>query len=133
MGDNAYAIRSYLLTPYRDCGNLTESHKVFNKKLSGSRVLIENTFGIFKGRFRQVLHLDMHYMSKITKFILACCVLHNLCIDKNDFIDLHVDTENLHNVNNELPLLVDSEVELRKTVKENEMLSKMVWYIYKTL
>lgn len=67
-----------------------------------------------KGGFRQVLHLDMHYMSKITKFILACCVLHNLCIDKNDFIDLHVDTENLHNVNNELPLLVDSEVELRK-------------------
>lgn len=51
LGDNAYAIRSYLLTPYRDCGNLTESHKVFNKKLSGSRVLIENTFGIFKGRF----------------------------------------------------------------------------------
>nr|CAI5848134.1 unnamed protein product [Callosobruchus analis] len=59
LGDNAYPIRTYLSTPYKDFGNLTLRHINYNKKLSACRVLIENTFGILKGRFRQLQQIDI--------------------------------------------------------------------------
>ena len=87
LGDGAYAIRPWLLIPYRETVNFNCSQKNYNKKFCATRVKIENTFGIFKGRFRQLLRLDMHKIQKISKYILALCVLHNLFIEMNDFIN----------------------------------------------
>lgn len=84
LGDAAYPVRPYLITPYRDYGNLTESHKVFNQKLSTTRVKIENSFGILKQRFRQLIRLDFKSVRKSSLFIISCCVLHNFCIESDD-------------------------------------------------
>lgn len=92
IGDAAYPLRQYLLTPYRDYGNLTNEQIIYNKKFCATRVKIENTFGLFKSRFLQLLHLDFHKVDKCAQFIISCCVLHNICIDNNDFV------ENLHTV-----------------------------------
>ncbi|VEN35233.1 unnamed protein product [Callosobruchus maculatus] len=86
LGDGAYPIREWLLIPYKDYGNLTPDKTLFNQKLSSTRVLIENTFGILKSRLRQLQKLDLHKVDKISKFIIASCVIHNLCIDNNDVI-----------------------------------------------
>ncbi|KAJ8953440.1 hypothetical protein NQ318_023559 [Aromia moschata] len=59
LGDAAYPIRKWLLTPYRDYGNLTNEQRTYNYKFSATRVRIENTFGIFKQRFRQLLKVDL--------------------------------------------------------------------------
>jgi len=40
-------------------------------------------FGVLKQRFRQLYFLKLRNMQFIVKFILACCVLHNLA-DLND-------------------------------------------------
>lgn len=88
IGDNAYNLREYLLTPYEDCGALTTEEINYNKIFNGTRVLIENTFGILKGRFRQLTCLEFHSVHKMSKFIIACCVIHNLCIDNDDFIEV---------------------------------------------
>lgn len=85
MGDAAYLIREWLLIPYRDYGNLSDKQRKFNKQFCATRVLIENAFGLLKSRFRQLTELDLHSVDKISKFIISCCVLHNLCIDNNDF------------------------------------------------
>lgn len=46
---------------------------------------IERSFGLLKGRFRSYLTtLAMERVDLITKFIIACCVLHNVCLLKND-------------------------------------------------
>lgn len=87
LGDGAYSIRPWLLIPYRETVNFNCSKKNYNKKFCAIRVKIENTFGIFKGRFCQLLRLDMHKVEKISKYILALSVLHNLCIERNDFIN----------------------------------------------
>lgn len=81
LGDGAYAIRPWILIPYRETINLNCNQRNYNKKFCATRVKSENcdTFGIFKGRFRQLLRLDMHKIKKISKYILALCVLHNLC------------------------------------------------------
>ncbi|KAK5648280.1 hypothetical protein RI129_003172 [Pyrocoelia pectoralis] len=85
LGDSAYSIREYLLTPYRDYGNLTNEKILFNKK-----------FGLLKGRFRQLSCLEFHCVDKITKFITVCCVLDNLCINRVDFIEEHDNI--IHNI-----------------------------------
>lgn len=84
LGDGAYSIRPWLLTPYKDFGSLTAEENNFNKKFCATRVLIENSFGLLKGRFRQLLKLDMHGVIKITKFIICCCILHNFCLLHDD-------------------------------------------------
>lgn len=87
LGDSAYPIREFLMTPYKDYGNLTLSHINFNEKLSATRVKIENTFGLLKCRFRQLMLLDFYTVYKMSRFIIACCVLHNMCIDSNDVFE----------------------------------------------
>ena len=84
LGDAAYPLREYLITPYRDYGNLTSQQKTFNKKHCQTRVKIENCFGLLKQRFRQLTRLDFFTVKRMCKFVLACCVIHNLCIAEGD-------------------------------------------------
>ncbi|XP_018403339.1 PREDICTED: putative nuclease HARBI1 [Cyphomyrmex costatus] len=58
LGDSAYPLREYLLTPHKDYGNLTQSQRIYNKKLCGTRVCIENTFGLLKSRFQLINELN---------------------------------------------------------------------------
>ncbi|CAN7942634.1 unnamed protein product [Ixodes pacificus] len=84
LGDAAYPLRETLVTPFRDYGTLTNQQKSFNTKLSSTRVLIENAFGLLKQRFRQLINLEFPTVRRMSTFIIACCVLHNLCIDAGD-------------------------------------------------
>lgn len=56
----------------------------YNLRFSQTRVRIENAFGMLKSRFRQIMRLDFHEIATMAKFVLACCTLHNLCIDNGD-------------------------------------------------
>ena len=52
----------------------------FNKVHSQTRVVVETTFGALKGRWRRLLHeitLDMEFIPDI---VMACCILHNICV-----------------------------------------------------
>ncbi|XP_064487595.1 putative nuclease HARBI1 [Ornithodoros turicata] len=94
LGDAANPLRQYLLTNYRDYRNLSKAQREFNKKFSATPVLIENAFSTLKKRFRQPMYLELHTVDWLIKFILACCVLHNLCIDAGDTVpDETEDTE----------------------------------------
>lgn len=99
LGDAAYPLKKYLITPYRNYGNLTEEQKNFNYNFSACRVKIENAFGLLKTRFRQLIRLDFNTVQRSCKFILACCTLHNLCIHFGDnfdeFMEKEVDIANI--------------------------------------
>lgn len=71
------------------------------------RQVIERAFALLKGRFRRLKYLHMSCIDLIPYVILACCVLHNICLegcddDIRDFIDegLEQDCDN-NNVDNE--------------------------------
>lgn len=72
------------MTPYSDpVPNSIEDN--FNKLHMSARVVIENTFGRLKNRWR-CLSKDrtLHYRpEKCAKIITACCVLHNIAIKYN--------------------------------------------------
>jgi hypothetical protein len=52
--------------------------------------VIEQSYGLLKGRFRRLMHFENINIVLIVKCIMAPCVLHNICILRNDntIIDL---------------------------------------------
>lgn len=83
MGDSAYPNRYWIVTPFKDNGFLTEQQRLFNKKLSSKRVVIENAFGFLKSRFRRLNGFENLSLNLCSQLILASCVLHNIVIDDN--------------------------------------------------
>lgn len=82
VADDAFALRPNILKPYAQRG-LTMVQRVFNYRLSRTRRVIENVFGIMSARFR-VFHKPIHLDPiKTKKVVLACCVLHNYLLSKN--------------------------------------------------
>lgn len=82
VGDDAFAMKPNLLKPYSGKA-LTELHRIFNYRLSRSRRIIENVFGIMSARFR-VMRRPIYLDSKKTATVtLACCALHNFLMNRN--------------------------------------------------
>lgn len=85
LGDSAYQLSPFLLTPYRNNGHLTALQINFNTKFSSVRVLIEQAFGLLKCKFRRLKYLDMTRIDMVPAVIIAACVLHNIIL-RNDGI-----------------------------------------------
>jgi len=76
---------------FKDNGHLTERQINFNKRLSRARMIVERSLDLLKGRFRSILDtLPMRRTNLIPKYIIACCILHNICLLQNDMIDIPI-------------------------------------------
>lgn len=52
-------------------------------------MVIERAIGLLKGRFRSLLdRLAMTRVDLMSNYIIACCVLHNICLLQNDDLDI---------------------------------------------
>lgn len=99
LGDAAYRISKYVMVPFKDNGRLTERQIKFNTYLSSARMIVERSLGLLKGRFRNILDtLPMRRSDLIPKYIIACCILHNICLLRDDMIDIPVIINNNINV-----------------------------------
>ncbi|KAJ8944574.1 hypothetical protein NQ314_009445 [Rhamnusium bicolor] len=98
LGDSGYPLKTKLLTPFKDRGQVTRRQLNCNIKLAKSRYVIEHCFGILKQKFRQLFHIKLRNITLIVHFIRAACVLHNAAID--DEFQLN---ENIEMVNEVLP------------------------------
>ncbi|CAG8519505.1 1594_t:CDS:2, partial [Scutellospora calospora] len=104
--DTAYPISTYLMKAFSDYETLTHRERHFNKVLSLIRMIIEQAFGILKGCWR-ILSKEIYCtdLERIIKIIHACCILHNLCIDREDILSLEeieIEESQDNNNNNEL-------------------------------
>lgn len=93
LGDAAYPLKVWLITPYRDTGRLTRQQKYFNKCLASKRQVIERAFGLLKGRFRRLKHINNRSVISICDSIQAACVLHNICIQNGEDIEEFLEQE----------------------------------------
>ncbi|KAJ8966800.1 hypothetical protein NQ314_003296 [Rhamnusium bicolor] len=82
--DSAYPDLPWLLTPFKDTGNLTRQQKIFNYRHSSARVIVENSFDLLHGRFRRLKFFENNNITFIVECIIATCVLHNICINIDD-------------------------------------------------
>lgn len=69
-----------MIAPYRDNGHLSREEKQFNYYLSSTRVFIEQTFGILRGKFKILNHIDIQSMRDVSNVVLACATLHNFIL-----------------------------------------------------
>lgn len=66
------------------------------------REVIERAFALLKGRFRRLKYLHMSCVDLIPYVILACCILHNICLEgcEDDVHDLICEGMENHADNN---------------------------------
>lgn len=77
----------------RRANQLTEGQRRFNLIHSSTRQKIENSFAWMVMRWRFTFkHLFVKNTERLALVIASCCVLHNLCIDQNDFFEVEVTT-----------------------------------------
>jgi len=89
--DGIYKCQPGVMTPHDhrdkdDNGRLSRAQRNFDFRQSSTRMVIEQTFGILKARWRI---LDNFFTSgysaeKCTSIFTACCVLHNWCLLHSD-------------------------------------------------
>lgn len=76
VGDDAFAMTPSLLKPYAAQG-ISARNRIYNYRLSRSRMVVENAFGILTTRFRIFRKEITMHPAGTEKVVLACSVLHN--------------------------------------------------------
>lgn len=83
VADSGYANTSYLATPFLqlDCDPIKN---LFNESQIRTRNVVERSYGVLKRRF-PVLSTGLRIsLERVEAVIVACAVLHNICIDAHD-------------------------------------------------
>ena len=96
IGDAAYPLSETMITPFRRTGvPFTAEQTNFNFKHSSTRMCIERTFGILKGRFRRLKFINVRKVDQACKIIIVACILHNICLADRDLDEFMQEDEDI--------------------------------------
>lgn len=82
LADDAFPLSYTIMKPY-PLRNLTREEAILNYRLSRGRRVVESAFGILATRFRVLLNSINLVPIRVKEIVLACCVLHNVLLDKS--------------------------------------------------
>ena len=89
IGDSAYSLRPWLLTPYDNAGQAS-AEDAFNYMHSSCRITVECTFGEIDARWG-IFWRSLKFKLVVHRYIIdACMRLHNYIVD---YRNLHTDNE----------------------------------------
>ena len=85
VADEAFPLRIDLMCPYpRGVNILTRDKQLFSYRLSRTRRIVENAFGILAQRFRLFNRRIPLIPENVDRVVKATCVLHNFLTEKKD-------------------------------------------------
>ena len=92
VGDSSYPLFPFLMTPYPE-DTTHPDEATFNKELASARVQVDHAFNMLRNRWRTLQKRCDSNITFAETTVLACAVLHNICIRKGDvwLEDEHVD------------------------------------------
>lgn len=59
VGDAAYPLSRFVMTPYKDNGYLSPIEKNYNFVQSSTKTVVERAFGLLKGKFAHLQYLNV--------------------------------------------------------------------------
>jgi len=77
VADDAFPLTINIMKPYRGVYNKGTNQRIFNYRLSRSRRVVENVFGIMSSVFRVLRKPILLSPEKTTNVVMACVLLHN--------------------------------------------------------
>lgn len=88
LGDEAFPLLENLMKPYpRQQAAADKSMAIFNYRLSRSRRVVENAFGLLSQKFR-IFHTPIHLKVKTCEnLVSSACIIHNMMIDEGSVSD----------------------------------------------
>ena len=92
LGDSAYPLRDWLLTPFLKPASAGENK--YNEAIFPTRVTIERCNGVLKRRFHCLASILQYQPHKACKIITSCLVLHNMALEFG--IPIEALNENMH-------------------------------------
>lgn len=91
LGDAAYPCMSWCVPPYLNNDRLSWQQMLFNSVHAQTRQTINRSFALLFGRFPRLKQLQMKMQSFVPATVMAACVLHNFCLDFEDYsIDSYI-------------------------------------------
>ena len=87
LGDAAYPLSKTLLKPHPENALAGAAERRFSTRQCRTRVKVEQSYGELQGRWRCLSKRLDESPPKAAKTFIACCVLHNICVDMGDRLD----------------------------------------------
>ena len=78
LGDGGYPLLPWLLVPHRQRRQLSAVERLFNRKLSTRRFVVENTFALLKSSFRELQQRSELNVVFLLDVVTYCAILHNV-------------------------------------------------------
>lgn len=95
VADEAFPLKPYIMKPYSARSLNCKERRVYNYRLSRSRRVVENAFGILANRFRVFLTKILLKPRRAEQITLAACALHNfLRVQSQSSFDSMLDKDN---------------------------------------
>lgn len=79
IGDASFPLKPWLMKGYSLDEQLSPEQRRFTHALASARSAVDTAFMRLKGRWRCLLRRNDVDASNMSKVVVACCVLHNVC------------------------------------------------------
>ncbi|KAK1863648.1 hypothetical protein I4F81_006202 [Pyropia yezoensis] len=84
LADGGFALETWLLKPYPEEQLTTPKKRMYNFSVCSPRAVVENAFGVLKGRWR-LLHSGVSCETELAPYVVDACVrLHDFLEDQGD-------------------------------------------------
>ena len=77
---------------------MSREHRNFNSKLYHTRRSIDLAYELLRARWKRLKCLEMDEVKSMVNLVKSCCILHNICINNEGYVDRKYEKENKEDV-----------------------------------